>query len=180
MVDAAGTTWVYIALGSNIGDREAWLMRALEELGKKSGVRRIRRSSIYETEPVGYTEQPAFLNMAAAVEIEIPVRTLFEHMRDIELKLGRTREIHWGPRTIDLDLLIAERLDHRIAEPDLIVPHPRMTERAFVLVPLLDVLEPQHPDRDRLAHILQSLPDQEGVKEWRLIRSQDASGRSAN
>jgi 2-amino-4-hydroxy-6-hydroxymethyldihydropteridine diphosphokinase len=171
---------VYVGLGSNIGDREGWLMQAVEELRRTDGVTGMRLSAIYETAPVGYTDQGPFLNMAASLEVDVPVMDLFRRMMFIEQRLGRKRTIHWGPRTIDLDLLMVDNLEVRIEEPDLIVPHPRMLERAFVLTPLLDVLTREHPDYDKLLQRLQSLPDQEGVNLWRKVQSQDESGHSAN
>jgi 2-amino-4-hydroxy-6-hydroxymethyldihydropteridine diphosphokinase len=171
---------IYLGLGSNIGDREGWLRKALAELRQTSGVLDVRVSAIYETAPVGYTEQGPFLNMAASLAVDVPVMDLFRQMMLIEQRLGRQRTIHWGPRTIDLDLLMVDSLEVRIEEPDLVVPHPRMLERAFVLTPLLDVLERTHPDYDKLLQRLQSLPDREGVNLWRKVQSQDESEHSAN
>jgi len=171
---------IYIGLGSNIGDRDGWLRKAVEELRQTPGVLGVRVSSIYETAPVGYTDQGPFLNMAASLEVGVPVMDIFRQMMVIEQRLGRKRTIHWGPRTIDLDLLMVDSLEVHIEEPELIVPHPRMLERAFVLTPLLDVLERKHPDYDKLLQHLQSLPDWEGVNLWRIVQSQDESEHSAN
>jgi len=171
---------IYIALGSNIGDRESWLRKAIQKLREVPGVRTVRCSSIYETEPVGYTDQGRFLNMAAALDTTLPIGELFRHMMRIEQELGRTRDVHWGPRTIDLDLIIADRLDNRIETKDLVVPHPRMAERAFVLIPLLDVLERQHPDHGAVLGMLRSLPNREGVELWRTRQSLDESEHFAN
>ncbi|GFR38439.1 2-amino-4-hydroxy-6-hydroxymethyldihydropteridine pyrophosphokinase [Insulibacter thermoxylanivorax] len=160
---------LYIALGSNVGDRESWLAKALAALNRLPGVRQMVCSAVYDTDPVGYTEQASFLNMAVKLEVEMPVVMVFRCMREIETSLGRRREIHWGPRTIDLDLLMVDNLDVQIRayDPELIVPHPRMLERAFVLIPLLDVLERQHPDYEKLEQCLQLLSDREGVRLWR-------------
>ncbi len=174
---------LYIALGSNVGDRESWLAKALAALNRLPGVRRMTCSAVYDTDPVGYTEQASFLNMMVKLEVEMPVVTVFRYMREIETRLGRRREIHWGPRTIDLDLIMVDNLDVQIRahDPELIVPHPRMLERAFVLIPLLDVLERQHPDYEKLEQCLQMLSDREGVRLWReAVPLQGASERSAS
>jgi 2-amino-4-hydroxy-6-hydroxymethyldihydropteridine diphosphokinase len=129
----------YVGLGSNLGDREANLRRArelLEELGP------VRFSSIRETDPVGITDQPKFMNAVAEVETDLPARELLDRLLAIERALGRERaaEVRWGPRTIDLDLLLygSETID----EPGLTVPHPRLTRRRFVLEPLHE-LDPE-------------------------------------
>lgn len=172
---------MYIALGSNIADRESWLRQAITKLSQLEDVHGLRLSSIYETDPVGYTDQDAFLNMVVALETKMTVRTMFQHMTEIEQQLGRQRDVHWGPRTIDLDLLMVDDLTTCIDEPDLIVPHPRMLERAFVLTPLLDVLDRQHPDFAELTQIAQQLPNQEGVEVWKsTLQLQDALERFAN
>ena len=123
----------YVGLGANLGDREAALRAALAELGREVEV--VAVSSFRETEPVGYVDQPPFLNAAASVDTELSARELLELLLEVERRLGRTREgPRFGPRTIDLDLLLygAERVD----EPGLTVPHPRLHERAFALEPL--------------------------------------------
>jgi 2-amino-4-hydroxy-6-hydroxymethyldihydropteridine diphosphokinase len=128
----------YVGLGSNLGDREGNLTRALALLERVGSV---RPSSIRETDPIGVTEQPKFLNAVAEVETEVPARELLDRLLAIELELGRDRaaETRWGPRTIDLDLLLYG--DETIDEPGLTVPHPRLAERRFVLEPLHE-LEP--------------------------------------
>ena len=107
---------IYIALGSNIGNREEWLMQAVQQLNQLQGVRVIALSPIYETPPVGYTDQGPFLNMAAALMSERSVHELFAEMMAIELRLGRKRDTHWGPRTIDLDLLMIGDLTQHIQD----------------------------------------------------------------
>jgi 2-amino-4-hydroxy-6-hydroxymethyldihydropteridine diphosphokinase len=123
----------YVGLGSNLGDREANLRRALELL-EELGPARI--SSIRETDPVGITDQPRFLNAVAEVLTDLPAREVLDRLLAIERGLGREREeeVRWGPRTIDLDLLLygSETID----EPGLTVPHPRLARRRFVLEPL--------------------------------------------
>jgi 2-amino-4-hydroxy-6-hydroxymethyldihydropteridine diphosphokinase len=97
----------------------------------------VRESSIYETDPVGYLEQPAYLNMVVAVETILDPLSLLHDLLDMELQLGRIRTIRWGPRTIDLDLLLYNHV--RMDTPELILPHPRMLERAFVMIPLIEI-----------------------------------------
>lgn len=127
----------YVALGANLGDREASLREALHRMAGLPGVRVQRISAVYETEPVGFTDQPAFLNMAAALAADIPPDELLGCLLKIEQEMGRVRTVRWGPRTIDLDLLLYG--DVVMDTEYLTLPHPRMDERAFVLVPLRDV-----------------------------------------
>jgi len=141
----------YVGLGSNLGEREATLRQALEGLGSTEGIEVVAVSSFRETDPVGLIDQPRFVNAAAALETTLPPRELLERLLDVERALGRDRAVEerWGPRTVDLDLLLygGETID----EPGLEVPHPRLVERAFVLEPLLE-LDPglQLPDGRRL------------------------------
>jgi 2-amino-4-hydroxy-6-hydroxymethyldihydropteridine diphosphokinase len=123
----------YIGLGANLGDREANLRAALERLASL-GVLRV--SSFRETDPVGVTDQPRFVNAVAELETDLAAGALLERLLEIERELGRdrSREERWGPRTIDLDLLLYG--DEEIEEPGLTVPHPRLAERRFVLEPL--------------------------------------------
>jgi 2-amino-4-hydroxy-6-hydroxymethyldihydropteridine diphosphokinase len=131
----------YVGLGSNLGDREAMLRRALDQLRAAGGVEVVAVSAFRETEPVGYLEQPRFLNAAAALETGLPARELLDLLLAVEHRLGRTREgPKLGPRTIDLDLLLYG--SERLAGPNLTVPHPRLHERAFVLEPLAE-LDPE-------------------------------------
>lgn len=129
---------VYIGLGSNLGDRERTIRRALELLAARGDVEVEGVSSLRETDPVGYEDQPRFLNGAAALRTELAPRALLERLQEIERELGRDRTgPRFGPRTIDLDLLLygAERID----EPGLEIPHPRLAERRFVLEPLAEL-----------------------------------------
>jgi len=144
---------VYVGLGSNLGERERNLRLALECLAELGPV---RSSAFRETEPVGITEQPKFLNAVAALETELGPRELLDTLLEIERGLGRDRsaEQRWGPRAIDLDLLLYG--NEVIDEPGLTVPHPRLGERLFVLQPLHDlapglVLPDGHAIRDLLA-----------------------------
>jgi 2-amino-4-hydroxy-6-hydroxymethyldihydropteridine diphosphokinase len=129
-------TIVYLGLGSNIGDREATLNTAVAELSK-AGAKVVRESSKIETDPVGFLDQPAFLNMAVEVETTKSPRELLAAILTIERQLGRVRTIRNGPRTIDIDILLFGSV--LVEEPDLTIPHPRMTERGFVLQPLAEL-----------------------------------------
>jgi 2-amino-4-hydroxy-6-hydroxymethyldihydropteridine diphosphokinase len=131
-------TRAYIGLGANLGDREATIRRALELLDRDPDVSVVAVSTLRETEPVGYADQPRFLNGAAALETVLGPRDLLSRLLSVERALGRTRKgPRWGPRTIDLDLLLhgAEVVD----EPGLRVPHPRLAERRFALEPLAEL-----------------------------------------
>lgn len=127
----------YIGLGSNLGDREANLRRALELTASLPGTKVLRVSSIYRTQPLGKADQPEFLNMAAEVETGLEPRELMVSLHDIEKELGRMRGERWGPRTIDLDILFYG--DRVLRGSDLEIPHPRAHQRAFVLVPLAEL-----------------------------------------
>ncbi|TML54507.1 MAG: 2-amino-4-hydroxy-6-hydroxymethyldihydropteridine diphosphokinase [Actinobacteria bacterium] len=134
-------TRAFIGLGSNLGDREAQIAAAQELLRQEEGIEVLAVSTLRLTDPVGYADQPRFLNGAAAVETSLSARGLLERLLAIERSLGRERGLgpRFGPRTIDLDLLVfgAETID----EPGLQVPHPRLIERKFALEPLAE-LEP--------------------------------------
>ena len=150
-------TLAYIGLGANLGDREAMLRAALEQLAAEPAIRLVGVSPLRETEPVGMVDQPRFLNAAAAVETTLSARELLDRLLGIERRLGRTREgLRFGPRTIDLDLLLYG--DEVIDEPGLEVPHPRLHERLFALEPLAE-LDPtlQIPGRGPVAALAAEL-----------------------
>jgi 2-amino-4-hydroxy-6-hydroxymethyldihydropteridine diphosphokinase len=129
-------TTAYVGLGSNLGDREALVRRAAALIGAT------RLSSIVETEPWGYEDQPRFLNAVAEIETSLPARGLLDRLLEVERQLGRERVgPRWGPRTVDLDLLLYG--EEQIDEPGLVVPHPRLTERLFVLEPLAELVPAQ-------------------------------------
>jgi 2-amino-4-hydroxy-6-hydroxymethyldihydropteridine diphosphokinase len=131
-------TRAYVGLGANLGDRSAMLRAALEQLAVEPGVSVVAVSSVRETDPVGLVDQPRFLNAAAALDTELSPRVLLDRLLGIERRLGRTREgLRFGPRTIDLDLLLYG--DERLDEPGLEVPHPRLHERLFALEPLFEL-----------------------------------------
>jgi 2-amino-4-hydroxy-6-hydroxymethyldihydropteridine diphosphokinase len=127
----------YVGVGSNMGDRLENLSSAVRELARTSGVRCVRSSSVYETAPVGGPEQGDFLNAVVEISTELEPHAVLEALQRIETELGRVRAERFGPRTIDLDLLLYG--DEEIDDPDLTVPHPRMSERAFVVVPLMEL-----------------------------------------
>jgi 2-amino-4-hydroxy-6-hydroxymethyldihydropteridine diphosphokinase len=127
----------FIGLGSNLGERESMIRSALEDLARLPSTTLVRASSLYDTEPQGDADQPGFLNAVAEIETELTARQLLWNQLLIERRLGRVRTRHWGPRVIDLDLLLygSEVLD----EADLRVPHPELVRRSFVLVPLVEL-----------------------------------------
>lgn len=126
-----------VALGSNIGDTRANMARAMALLSADERVRIVRRSRDFKTPPWGITDQPWFANACAAVRTDLGARELLARCLDVERQMGRVRAEKWGPRNIDLDVLVHR--DGPIEEDDLVIPHPRITERSFVLAPLADI-----------------------------------------
>jgi 2-amino-4-hydroxy-6-hydroxymethyldihydropteridine diphosphokinase len=145
----------YLGLGSNLGDKRAMIGAALAALGAVPGVTVTARSGFYRTPPWGETEQDWFLNAAAEVETSLAPRALLETCLAVERSLGRRRERRWGPRTIDIDVL--DYGGRTVSEADLTLPHPHLLERAFVLVPLLeiapDLVVAGQPIREALARL---------------------------
>lgn len=127
----------YLSIGSNIGDRLHHLTEAVRILHGHAKIHVVKVSSVYETIPVGYTDQADFLNIVVCLETSLDAHELLAVCQEIENGLGRERIIRWGPRTVDLDILLYN--NDNIESENLIVPHPRMRERAFVLVPLLEI-----------------------------------------
>lgn len=138
--------FVILSLGSNMGDREANLLAAEERLRNLPGVEGFKYASIYETEPVGLEEQPYFLNTCVGFYTDIEPFDLLGRIHEIEHELLRTREVHWGPRTIDIDIIFYG--DRVIMDPVLTIPHPRWNVRSFVTVPLKEIRKTgqDHPD----------------------------------
>ncbi|WP_338471297.1 2-amino-4-hydroxy-6-hydroxymethyldihydropteridine diphosphokinase [Niallia sp. XMNu-256] len=163
----------YISLGSNIGNRSNYLKEALEALATTYPIELVNVSSIYETVPVGYTEQDLFLNMVAQLKTELSAFELLDACLDTEKKLGRKREIHWGPRTIDLDILLFN--EENIKTEKLVIPHPRMFERSFVVIPLLEISpDTIIPSQNKpLSKIVDELTDKEGVQIWKEKNGED-------
>jgi 2-amino-4-hydroxy-6-hydroxymethyldihydropteridine diphosphokinase len=139
-----------IGLGANLNDPAAQVEYALAELGRLPGTRLVARSSLYASAPVGYVDQPDFINAVARVETSLAPRALLAALLEIEHRHGRERSFRNAPRTLDLDLLLYG--DAHFHEEGLTLPHPRMTERAFVLLPLLEIApETTIPGRGRAA-----------------------------
>jgi 2-amino-4-hydroxy-6-hydroxymethyldihydropteridine diphosphokinase len=131
-------TRAYIGVGSNVGDRAAFCRRAIEALRTSPGISVTATSSLYETSPVGGPPQRSFVNLVAEIETERSARQLLELCKGIERRLGREPgDIRWGPRVADLDILTYG--EDKVNEPDLEIPHPRLTERRFVLIPLVEI-----------------------------------------
>ncbi|MCA1032809.1 2-amino-4-hydroxy-6-hydroxymethyldihydropteridine diphosphokinase [Bacillus timonensis] len=166
----------YIALGSNIGDRALYLKQAIELFDQQSGIEVISCSSIYETDPVGYTDQEQFLNMVIKVKTIFRPLELLRYTQQFERLLGRIREEKWGPRTLDLDILLYNY--ENIEAEQLIIPHPRMTERAFVLIPLYEIdrnIKIPHIEKP-ISLLIQGLQDREGVHVWKQKNGEDVFG----
>ena len=166
----------YVGLGSNLGDRAGYLLLAVRGM-LDAGLDVIRVSSIYETEPVEYEQQPAFLNLVAELRgstLPSPEQTLARLLR-IEYSLGRTRDIRLGPRTIDLDLLIFK--DQQVETEFLTVPHPRLAARRFVLVPLNELVPSLiHPVLGkRVNELLSETTDRSAVVRWKPGKTTDTA-----
>lgn len=127
----------YIGIGSNMGDREEYLKQAVRAIDSLEDVRVCQQASILETEPYGYLDQDPFLNTVISLETLLEPEELLAKMMQIEKEAGRTREIHWGPRTLDLDILLYD--DQVLTSSDLIIPHPGIEKRRFVLDPLCEI-----------------------------------------
>jgi 2-amino-4-hydroxy-6-hydroxymethyldihydropteridine diphosphokinase len=150
---------VHIGLGGNLGDPVATLRDALNRIAHLPGVELDAVSSAYESAPVGLADQPAFINAAARILTGLSLREVLEGLLEVEQELGRVRSVRYGPRTCDLDILLA---GHELAdEPGLTVPHPRLAERRFALEPLVE-LDPglSLPDGRLLSALLEAVRDQ--------------------
>ena len=149
-------TFAYVGIGANLGPREETLRRAVELLGHADGVEVVGVSELRETDPVGVIDQPPFLNGAVAIETMLPARALLDLLLEIERSLGRVRGERWGPRIVDLDLLVYG--NGVVDEPGLHVPHPRLHERRFALEPLADLNpELEIPGRGTVSALLAAL-----------------------
>ena len=167
---AAAPCRVAIGLGSNVGDRAAHLQYALDELARRGAVRWTAVSAWYETDPVGpVADQPPFLNGAATGETFLTPQALLSVCNEIEAERGRVREVRWGPRTLDLDILLWD--DETIDTPTLTVPHPELARRAFVLMPLAEIapgwVVPGTVGQT-VAYLLANVEGREGVRRWRF------------
>jgi 2-amino-4-hydroxy-6-hydroxymethyldihydropteridine diphosphokinase len=154
---------IYLSLGSNVGNRAENIARAIEALGSR-GVRVTRQSSLYETEPVDVQNQHWFLNCVVEAETDLMPRQLMQTLLEIERSLGRRRRVFRGPRTIDMDILLFG--SSVVNLPELEIPHPRMTERRFVLVPFNEIAPgARHPAlKKTIAELLESTGDRSQVR----------------
>jgi 2-amino-4-hydroxy-6-hydroxymethyldihydropteridine diphosphokinase len=153
----------YIGFGSNIGDRLKHIQNAIHALSKTEGITLQEISSVYKTDPVGYETQEPFLNGIAAIQTSLSPLSLLHTLKDIEIAVGRQHRIRWGPREIDLDLLIYG--DLRLQTEKLVVPHPAMHLRGFVLVPLAEIApDLVHPVfQETIETLLEHLEDDKSV-----------------
>jgi 2-amino-4-hydroxy-6-hydroxymethyldihydropteridine diphosphokinase len=161
---------VFIGMGSNQGDKQQSILRALELLGRHPHIRLQRISALYRTEPVGVTGQDWFLNGVVCAATALPAEALLNATMEIEQALGRVRTTQWGARTIDLDLLFYGSL--RLESPRLTLPHPRLHERRFVLAPLVEIAPDWvHPVLGRsMSELLAGLPAEgQNVQLWERI-----------
>ena len=156
---------VYLSIGTNIGDRKRNLQEAVKLLTEAEGIEVIRVSSIYETAPIGYVDQDAFLNIAVYVKTTKSADEMLAACHYIEQELGRVRLIRWGPRSIDLDILLYNQ--ENIESEHLIVPHARMYERAFVLVPLMEIVSTKSVQLQKASEAFANFDLQkEGIQLW--------------
>ena len=146
---------VYLSLGSNIGDRKKYIQKAIEAIEKTDGIKVLKKSGLYETSPVGYVEQDLFLNAVIKIKTDFSEREILKIINKIENELDRKREIRWGPRTIDIDILIFS--DKKINETDLIIPHKEMLNRLFVLVPLIEIYDGEYFEKEKIIERIEEL-----------------------
>lgn len=156
----------YISVGSNEGDRENFLKFAVTELNRNEYIVVEKISSIYETEPVDYLDQPRFLNIVVKIRTSYLATELLQMTQAIENKGKRTREIRYGPRTLDLDILLYNQENIKLSH--LQIPHPRMQRRAFVIIPLMEIAPSLIlPDGNSILHVYEQLSGKEGVTLWK-------------
>ncbi|WP_096272375.1 2-amino-4-hydroxy-6-hydroxymethyldihydropteridine diphosphokinase [Paucisalibacillus globulus] len=165
----------FIALGTNIEPRKEYLDQAIQLLSKVEDVQIIKKSSIYQTPPVGYTNQADFLNMVLEISTRLSSEQLLDQCQEIENELGRKRTIRFGPRTIDLDILVFN--EENIKTERLTIPHPRMDIRAFVLVPLNELAPELRISGlgKTVKQLLHGLPDQDkkDITKWKMVESEE-------
>lgn len=157
----------FISIGSNIGDRFQCLKDSIQALHSHDEVSVVSVSSIYETAPVGYIDQADFLNVVISVTTELDAHELLATCQRIEHELGRVRDVRWGPRTVDLDILLYN--NDNIETESLIVPHPRMHERAFVLIPLLEIVPTAAHPVTGSQYSEEAAVHDDGVRVWQEV-----------
>ena len=154
----------YIGIGSNVGDKARQCEQGISEIQKLDRHRLLARSSLYKTQPIGYTEQDWFINLVIKIETEMDAPALLSSLKEIESQFGRVKTLRWGPRTIDLDILFFDA--HQIQTDELTVPHPLIQDRQFVLVPLAEI-DPNltHPVlKKTVKELLERLKEDRGVE----------------
>lgn len=153
---------VFLSLGANLGNRYQMLENAIFNLTKHAKIKLKKPSSVYETKPFGYIDQPDFLNMVVEIDTSLKPFELLEFIHEVEDSLGRTRDIHWGPRTIDIDILLFDGMI--IKNENLQIPHPYLAERLFVLVPLAEIYSGKIPGSSMsLNELIDRLDKEKGV-----------------
>ena len=151
---------VYLGLGSNLGNRKSNLEESIRQIGEFAAIK--KTSSTYETEPWGLKDQPKFLNQVIFVESTLGPNELLLHLKKIEQQMGRKKSVRFGPRLIDVDILFYD--DYMMNTPELTIPHPHLTERAFVLVPLAEIAPKlAHPLYHKTIEVLLQDVDQSSV-----------------
>lgn len=159
---------VYLGLGSNLGRRETNLSRALSLLDRSGTLTGLQSSSLYETDPWGYVDQPRFLNCVVKAQTALEPTRLLAATQGVERAVGRQATFYWGPRLIDVDILLYGQQVISSSEPDLQIPHAHLQDRAFVLVPLAELAgDAIHPSTGKtISELLQQVEGREGVKLW--------------
>lgn len=152
---------VFLSLGSNIGDKLNHLNEAIKMIGEVENIKLVAKSSLYETEPVGYLDQDLFMNAVVEIETSLEPYDVLKHCMEIEQELKRKRIIRWGPRTMDIDVLLYD--DIKMNDTELTIPHPRMKERAFVMVPLAEIWEQGRIDDISVLDYISKM-DVEGIR----------------
>jgi len=154
---------IFLSIGSNLGDRLNHLQKGLELLCDATAGKIIKKSSVYETPPFGYLEQPSFYNAVAELQTAVEPEELLENIHQVEASCGRQRLIHWGPRTLDMDILLFG--SRQMATKDLTIPHPGLVERHFVLEPWAEIApEVMIPGLGTVEELLGKLPEAKDIK----------------
>lgn len=156
---------VFLSLGSNVGDREEYLKMAVKEISSLENVELHKISDIYETEPWGYSKQQDFLNIAVSIYTKLDAEVLLKELQNIEKFLNRKSTIKWGPRTIDIDILLFDFLKLNLEH--LKIPHPLMFERAFVLVPLKEIYEGDEIFGVNIDEMINKYREKQGVRHYK-------------